>query len=137
MVLNYNYSIYQGVNFFWSDGSVADIWYRQIKNGSNISITNPQQIRYYSEVNDICKDILNNINIHNTKITPSNIIEIKLNDLYMAFIKYFDYNMCKIYVSGNRDGEKHIEIIDDNINIEIYNESQIIELIDRTIKYVM
>jgi hypothetical protein len=45
--------------------------------------------------------------------------------------------MCKIYVSGNRDGEKHIEIIDDNINIEIYNESQIIELIDRTIKYVM
>ena len=27
MILQYNYSIYQGVNFFWSDGSVLDIWY--------------------------------------------------------------------------------------------------------------
>ena len=57
-VLYYNYSIYQGVNFFWSDGSVTDLWYRQIKNGENICITNPEQIRYYSEVNDICIDIL-------------------------------------------------------------------------------
>ena len=136
LIKKYNYSIYQGVNFFWSDGSVLDVWRRQILNNKELCVTNFNQERYYSNIDDISNDILNNLNNKNKFITPSNIYKIKLLDLFKAFIKYFNYNEKKCFFLGNRENEKMIEdILEDKI-YENLNEKDIIEIIDKNFKNV-
>ena len=137
MVLQYNYSIYQGVNFFWSDGSVLDIWYRQIKKNEELCITNFDQERYYSRIENICQDIINNISLKKNIITPTNIFKIKLGDLFNAMIKVFKYDNEKKFIMGYRDNEKQIELLQDNQNLDTileYDEKNIIDLINDTLK---
>ena len=123
-------------NFFWSDGSVLDVWRRQILNNKELCVTNFNQERYYSNIDDISNDILNNLNNKNKFITPSNIYKIKLLDLFKAFIKYFNYNEKKCFFLGNRENEKMIEdILEDRI-YENLNEKDIIEIIDKNFKNV-
>ena len=137
IILQYNYSIYQGVNFFWSDGSVLDIWYRQIRKNEKLCITDLNQDRYYSRIENICLDIINNISKKKSIITPTNIFKIKLVDLYNSMIKVFNYDNQKKFIMGYRDNEKKIEQLQDNQNIDeilIYNENDIINLINDTLK---
>lgn len=137
MILQYNYSIYQGVNFFWSDGSVLDIWYRQIRKNEKLCITDLNQDRHYSRVENICFDIINNISKKKAIITPTNIFKIKLVDLYNSMIKVFKYDNQKKFIMGYRDNEKQVEQLQDNQNIDEilqYNENDIIKLINDTLK---
>tara|TARA_B110000261_G_scaffold163754_2_gene210710 strand:- start:1286 stop:2173 length:888 start_codon:yes stop_codon:yes gene_type:complete len=138
MILQYNYSIYQGVNFFWSDGSVLDIWYRQIKKNENLCITDLNQERYYSRIESICEDLINNISHKNSIITPTKIFKIKLCDLFESLIQVLNYDTKKSFIMGYRDNEKQIEILHDNQNLnhEIpeYNKEDIIKLINKTLK---
>lgn len=140
IVLQYNYSIYQGVNFFWSDGSVMDIWSRQIKKKEDLCITDLEQERYYSNVSDICQDIIDNIKAKKTIITPSKIYKIKLKQLFESIIKYYNYDREKCFYMGYRDNEKQIEDlheIQNNDTIYSYNKiDDIIKLIEMTINTV-
>lgn len=137
MILQYNYSVYQGVNFFWSDGSVLDIWYRQIRKNEKLCITDLNQDRHYSRVENICFDIINNISKKKSIITPTNIFKIKLVDLYNSMITVFKYDNQKKFIMGYRDNEKQVEQLKDNQNIDKildYNENDIINLINDTLK---
>ncbi len=137
MILQYNYSIYQGVNFFWSDGSVLDIWYRQIRRKEKLCVTDLNQERYYSSVEDICNDIINNISTKKIVITPTNIFKIKLNDLFNSMIQFFNYDKKKIFLMGYRENEKQVEILHNNQNIDKiieYDQEKIINLIGKTLK---
>jgi len=137
MILQYNYSVYQGVNFFWSDGSVLDIWYRQIRKNEKLCITDLNQDRHYSRVENICFDIINNISKKKSIITPTNIFKIKLVDLYNSMITVFKYDNQKKFIMGYRDNEKQVEQLQDNQNIDEilqYNENDIIKLINDTLK---
>ena len=137
MILQYNYSIYQGVNFFWSDGSVLDIWYRQIRRKEKLCVTDLNQERYYSSVEDICNDIINNISTKKIVITPTNIFKIKLNDLFYSMIQFFNYDKKKIFLMGYRENEKQVEILHNNQNIDKiieYDQEKIINLISKTLK---
>lgn len=131
IVSHYGYSIYQGVNFFWSDGSVLDIWYNQMKNEKNLKITNFNQSRNYSTISNICYDLINNLDSKNKIIIPSKIFNIKLIDLFNIFVKFFNYDSKKIDIVGDRKNEKMNELLIDNKN---YNEDQDVNLID-IIKY--
>lgn len=108
-VQQYGYTIYQGVNFFWSDGSVVDIWYRQIKTKSEICVTNMKQERYYSNILTIVYDILANLDNTNTIILPSYIFRIKLKTLFTAMTEKFEYDKDKYFLMGDRENEKIIE----------------------------
>ena len=137
IILQYNYSIYQGVNFFWSDGSVLDIWYRQIRKKEELCITDLNQERYYSKIDDICKDIINNIEVRGKTIIPTNIFKINLKDLYNAMIIKFNYERSKSYFIGYRTNEKRVEVL--NINQKITNDSHytlddIINIINYTLE---
>tara|TARA_B100000780_G_scaffold273393_1_gene236926 strand:+ start:1822 stop:2706 length:885 start_codon:yes stop_codon:yes gene_type:complete len=137
MILQYNYSIYQGVNFFWSDGSVLDIWYRQIRRKEKLCVTDLNQERYYSSVEDICNDIINNISTKKIVITPTNIFKIKLNDLFYSMIQFFNYDKKNVFFMGYRENEKQVEILHNNQNIDKiieYDQENIINLIDKTLK---
>ena len=63
ITLEYKYSIYQGVNFFWSDNSVLDIWYNRIKENKKIYVNDNNQERYFIDVENVCNDIVDNLNI--------------------------------------------------------------------------
>lgn len=137
IVLQNNYSVYQGVNFFWSDGSVLDIWYRQIKRNEKLCITDLNQERYYCAIEDICSDIINNINNKSIIITPSNIFKASLKDLYNAMIEYFNYDSKKLYLTGSRINEKNIENLHSNqntVDILQYSHKELIDIIDSTFK---
>ena len=108
-IQQYGYTIYQGVNFFWSDGSVVDIWYRQIKTKSKICVTNMKQERYYSNILTIVYDILANLDNTNTIILPSYIFRIKLNTLFTAMMEKFEYDKDNYFLMGDRENEKLIE----------------------------
>lgn len=138
MVLQYNYSIYQGVNFFWSDGSVLDIWYRQIRRKEKLCITDISQDRYYSKIEDICTDIINNIDNKQTIITPSIIFKVNLGHLYNAMIETFNYDYDKAYSIGYRTNEKQVEILHKDqkkTNILEYTSEELINLINSTLKH--
>ena len=138
LVFQNKYSVYQGVNFFWSDGSVLDIWYRQIRRKEQLCITSIDQDRYYSNIENICADIINNIDVKNQMITPTQIIKINLADLYNAMIRVFNYDSDKAYFIGKRDNEKQVEILHSNQKSEIIspNSNQIEDLIKETLKNI-
>ena len=136
MSKQFKFSIYQGVNFFWSDGSVLDIWTRQIKKNEKLSVTNFQQERYYSDINIICTDIIKNLDNKNSFIIPSKIFKIKLIDLFNAIIKFFKYDKNKCFVMGKRTNEKKLEDlwkINSKYNISnLQNQEEIIKKLEYT-----
>lgn len=128
----YKYSIYEGVNFFWSNNSVLDIWFKQIKNKENICVTNFDQERYFIDIDDVCKDILDNIDKRNIIIKSKNIYKIKLIDLFNSFTEYFKYDKTKCSIKGNRTNEK----VSDEINQKFVNldNEEIKNKIDKYVK---
>jgi len=134
LVKTYNYTIYQGVNFFWSDGSVLDVWYRQIKKKEDLCVTNFNHERHYSTIKDICKDLINNLDNKNAFLTPSHIFKIKLLDLFNSFVKYFDYDTSKCFIMGERDNEKFIEDLTNEKKYKNLTEVEITQYIKNEIE---
>ena len=91
-VLLNNYSVYQGENFFWSDGSVLDIWFNQYCKKQPLSIQNPNQKICFNTIDQVCEKIYMNINNNGIMILPENIYIVKLADLLNAFVDFFKYD---------------------------------------------
>ena len=128
VVSHYGYSIYQGVNFLWSDGSVLDIWYDQIrKKNTDLTITNFDQERHYCHVTTVCIDLLTNLDQKNKILVPSKIFPIKLLDLYNNFIRLFADKNVKTIECGNRQDEKLHEDLLENIAYNIESDVDIFE----------
>ena len=110
IILENNFNVYQGANFFWSTGSVLDIWHQQIKNESPLSITSFSHIRYYNYIGYITDLLINNIGNTDTKILlPKYVFKIDNKTLFDAFSSYFNYNNYKFVPFSN---EKQIELLD-------------------------
>lgn len=131
IIKQHNFSYYEGVNFFWSDGSVLDIWFKLIQEGKDICVTNFNQERYFIEVNNICFDILNNIDKKNSVIKSTNIFRVKLIDLFNAFTEYFKYDKEKCIVIGDQINEKVI-----STNSKEYNNISKNEIIKKIKNYI-
>ena len=126
-VLSHNYAVYQGANFFWSDGSVLDIWKEQMLLNRPLTVTNLDHIRYFNTIDDVATIIINNLDTKGI-ILPNFVYVIKLRDLYNAFIKHYEYD--KFITTGCNNYEKNIEQLDDDIKIRIsIDEDKILELI--------
>ena len=132
IILEAGYSNYQGVNFFWSDGSVLDIWYNQMKKNKTLFVTNFEQSRYYITNDYICEDIINNLDTKGKTLVPKLVKKISLKQLYESFSEYFNYNDFKIL--GTRNNEKKIEKISDDSEVYNPNKEEIMKMIDETIK---
>lgn len=126
IVLVNNYSVYQGVNFFWSDGSVLDIWFNQYQKNLSITIRNQNYIRYFNTIEYVCDLIFRNINKKGI-IYPEEVYMIKLKDLLDGFVEYFDYHQINIVEHNNY--EKMIEQTREDINKIELKKDDIIKLI--------
>lgn len=126
--LNNGFSVYQGANFFWSDGSVLDIWMDQMNRKKSLTITNLNHKRYFNTLNYVSKLLISNLDVKNKIIFPQQVYLIKLEDLLNAFMEYFNYN--NYCVIGSSSMEKEIEQLDDSISERIaINKEQIKKLI--------
>ncbi len=117
IVLNNGYSIYQGANFFWSDGSVLDIWFEQMNNKKSLTVTNLDHERFFNTLKYVSNLIKNNLDIKNTILLPEHVYIIKLKDLLEAFMEYFNY--YNYILIGADKIEKTIEELDDSISNRI------------------
>lgn len=132
-VLFNKYSIYQGANFFWSDGSVLDIWFNQYMRKKPITIRNFDYIRYFNTIEHVCFKIMQNIDEKNKIILPDHVYIIKINELLEAFCEYFNY--YNTIIIPQNEFEKSIEILKDDIQNKIYLEKkEIYQLIDKYFK---
>lgn len=116
-VLSNNYSVYQGANFFWSDGSVLDIWFNQYIKNKPLTIRNPNHVRYFNTINHVCERIFENLDNKSTIILPDHVYVVKLQDLLDVFSDFFVYNNIKSI--EEHDYEKEIEILRDEITNKI------------------
>ena len=130
LILKNNYSVYQGVNFFWSDGSVIDIWYHQYVKKQPLTVRNVNHIRYFTTIEYVCEQIYKNLDKKGQILTPEHVYVIKLKDLLKAFKEYFNYHDVKnipLY-----EFEKEIEVINHDIKKKIkLKKIGIKELIDK------
>ncbi|XWV24947.1 4 epimerase [Tupanvirus deep ocean] len=135
-VLANGYSVYQGANFFWSDGSVLDVWFNQYIKNRELPIRNSEHIRYFNTIDHVCDRIFKNINEKNKIILPDHVYVIKLGDLLEAFKKYFKYD--KVQTVQQYNYEKDVEILRDEItNKIILSEEELISFIDNFYKNML
>lgn len=129
LVLNGGYSAYQGANFFWSDGSVLDIWYNQYMKKQPLTIRDPDHVRYFNTLEQVCEVIYQNLGSNGQIILPPLVYRVRLLDLLEAFQAYFQYEQLRSI--PKYDFEKQIEILRDEIGqIITLDRDQLVKLID-------
>lgn len=128
MALKAGYSVYQGANFFGSDGSVLDIWFNQMSSKVPLSVTDKTCIRYFTDINSVCKKLLDNIDTQGI-ILPDYVYKIPLSVILEAFCKKF--NFYDTVTIGKKSFEKDIEELDPAItNIIEFDVQMTSELLD-------
>jgi FlaA1/EpsC-like NDP-sugar epimerase len=115
MFLEKNYSVFRGVNFLFSDGSVLDIWDNQRINKQDIGVNSRNTVRYFVHIEDIVSFIIKNLDSKSQFLVPDKCYKIKIHDLAKAFCSYHNYYHVKDYVDFNV--EKLEEQIPDGIEI--------------------
>lgn len=135
-VLANNYSVYQGANFFWSDGSVLDIWFNQYIRNKPLTIRNPTHVRYFNTIDHVCEKIYENLDSKNKIILPDHVYVVSLQDLFDAFKEYFKYE--KYTPIPEYFYEKQIEILRDEVNTKIQlSKEGILSFIDKYYKNML
>lgn len=123
-----NYSVYQGANFFWSDGSVLDIWFNQYIRSKPLTLRNANHVRYFNTIYHVCDKIYHHLNATKTIILPDYVYVICLNDLLEAFKEYFNYHHVESTPAYHY--EKQVELVKEGIQKIVLDKFQIMELID-------
>ena len=93
--LERGFSVFQGVNFLYSDGSVLDIWEKQMKVKKKISV-NGNAMRYFTLAKDVSTKILHNLDTR-SRFTVDECYKIKISDLQVAFSEYWSYDNVEPY----------------------------------------
>ena len=115
LMLEHNFSVIQGVNFFFSTGSVLDLWENFRNDGKEIGVNVEDTIRYFVKTDDVADKILENLDTHGSYLLLDECYRITLHDLATAFCEYHNYYKTKDYVSIS--AEKTIEEIPENVSI--------------------
>jgi len=89
MLLENNYSVFQGVNFLFSTGSVLDIWDKLRKENKEI-LVNASARRYFCTVDDVSNKIVDSLDARG-KFTVDKCYLVSIQDLQNAFSKYHNY----------------------------------------------
>ena len=125
VIIEAGFTVYRGVNFLWSDGSVLEIWRSQMISKLKLSVTNFDQVRYYEPTDAFLKNLTNNLDVKKQIISPKKILKISLLELFEIFKHLYQYNNYEIV--GNRDKEKMIEQIDQISDVKNENRLNLIE----------
>lgn len=114
LLLEANYSVYQGANFFGSDGSVLDIWNEQRKDKLPLTVTDLNCIRYFNDIEYVSELIVNSLDKKGL-IIPKYVVHIRLETLLKSFIKLFSLSKDNIKLIGIDKSEKLSERLSSDI----------------------
>ncbi len=89
MFLEYNFGIFQGVNFLFSTGSVLDIW-DKLRIENKPILANTTAIRYFCLINEVCERLVDSVGCKE-RFSVERCYEISILNLQKAFSKYHDY----------------------------------------------
>ncbi|MHA2216727.1 MAG: SDR family NAD(P)-dependent oxidoreductase [Candidatus Hodarchaeales archaeon] len=89
MFLEHNFGVFQGVNFFFSTGSVLDIWDKLKKEQKPMQV-DPNAVRFFCTIDDACESIVSSLECR-TRFSIPKCYEISISKLQEAFSKYHDY----------------------------------------------
>jgi len=130
ITLRHGFSVYQGVNFWNSDGSFLQKWKTAVKNNKNIILYNKKYIRHFVMPNDMAKEILKLVLNNNNKINyPEKCYEIKLIDVFDILKELYPNE--NFIIKGNKNSfEKFIEDINENISILYLNKKELKILVE-------
>lgn len=128
MALELGFTVVSGVNFFGSTGSVLDVWYEQLKSKRNLTITDPECIRYFVDTNDMAQQILDSFG-NKGVIYCRKVYRVLMKDLLAAFQESFKYN--KVKQVGLLNGEKIEEEIPEGLEIIESNKAILLKMIDK------
>lgn len=130
MVLEAGYSIYKGVNFFGSYGSVLDIWEQQRLSAAPLGVNKQNCTRYFISVHEVVETLYKSLDEKRKVILPEKCYKIKLHDLLEAYCHHYDYQDYRMLQFG--DYEKLEEEISNSIVIEQSNIQIITNLLKET-----
>jgi len=113
----HGFSIYQGVNFWNSDGCFLQKWKTAIKNNKNVILYDKHYVRHFIMPNEIAIEILDLVSHNNNKINyPKKCYEIKLINVFNILKEMFPQNQFTIQNTHNIF-EKMVEEINPNTAI--------------------
>lgn len=121
ITLKYNYSVYQGVNFWNSDGSFTRIWDTAIKHNRPVILHDKRHVRYFTLPDQTAEEILNILDIAKNQIYyPASCYRIKILDVF-NFLKEKFEKAEFIINDNNYKYEKIIENINKSSEIKSIN----------------
>ena len=91
LMLESNYSVIQGVNFFFSSGSVLDIWEDARTSFQPIRVSSKNTVRYFVDAGEVGKKILDSLDMKGEYIRLERCYRVFLHDLATAFCQYHQY----------------------------------------------
>jgi len=109
---NRRYMVVRAGNIFGSSGSVIERWKEQIRQGNEISVTNPDMTRFFINVKalvDFIVETMENGESGNIYIPYQKTI--MLADLAKATIELYGNEATRLNISGVRVGEKVHELL--------------------------
>ena len=133
VMLENSFSVIQGVNFFFSSGSVLEIWHSCIKNKEPIRVNINDTVRYFVSASDVAKKILENLDTKSSYISLDSCHRVKLHNLSEAFCEYHNFYKIEDYVPIS--AEKIVEEVPDGIrNIHEPDMAELEDMIHRHYK---
>ena len=127
MLLEYNFSVFQGVNFFFSTGSVLDIWEKQRSQLKPISVSERNMIRYFVPVDHVAQKIISSLDERGKYIFNDKCYRIALHDLATAYKEYHSYHKQ----------EKYNDLSYEKLEEEIFYDIEVEESSLKTIKNLL
>jgi UDP-N-acetylglucosamine 4,6-dehydratase len=115
LVMERGYSVFQGVNFFFSTGSVLDIWDSCRMKGEPLTVNPINTVRYFVSAEDVADKILNNLDRNGETLYLETCYKVGLHELYEAYADYHDYYNRECYDSIS--AEKTVEEIPEGVTV--------------------
>ena len=132
ITLSHGFSVYQGVNFWNSDGSFLQKWKTSILSEFDVILYNDKHIRHFSEPNYTANEILSLVVNNNNKVNyPKKCFKIKIVDVFNILKNKFQKVNFKIMSSKENEFDKVEEEINEETQVEIPTLVKLEELLNK------
>ena len=135
ITLSHGFSVYQGVNFWNSDGSFLQKWKTSIARNFDVILYNDKHIRFFSMPHDTANEILNLVINNNNNVNyPKKCFKLKIIDVYNILKDKFKDINFKIEYSKENNFDKIEEEINKDIIVENISLNKLKELLNNIFK---
>ena len=130
ITLSHGFSVYQGINFWNSDGSFTQKWKTAILNREKVILYNDKHIRYFSEPNDTALEVLSLVTNNNNKANfPKNCWKIKILDVFNILKEEYKSIDFTVKSSEENKFDKVEEEIHESTHVDVLKNEELKSLI--------